>query len=87
MDRVTGAKILIDIEDRFKKIGDPAGMTMREVVNALGYPQYEFMSLDWVLEDKPYLLIWDTGKRFIPLEFSYDLKCIGVHKELKNVGG
>lgn len=66
MRRATDVEPLPDLRERIERLGDPKGMTLEEVVKALGFPQYEFMSVDWILDGKPYLLMWDTGEKLYP---------------------
>lgn len=78
MNKCTGFEAPSDIEDRIARVGSPVGMTVNEIVRALGYPQYELISTERIIKNEPFILIWDTGKRFYPLDFSHDLKCIGI---------
>jgi len=52
---------LPDIEDRIKRLGDPRGKTMREIVSVIGYPQSELMTVSCVVEDEPFVCCWIVG--------------------------
>ncbi len=52
---------LPNIEDRIKRLGDPRGKTMREIVSVIGYPQSELMTVSCVVED--FCLRLDSRRR------------------------
>lgn len=74
-----------DLEERVRRLGDPAGKSMREIVEALGDPQRVSMGVKNVINNEPYMLMWFNKTFFCPFLFDLDYVCIGYEKELYEI--
>ena len=75
---------LPDIEDRIKRLGDPRGKTMREIVSVIGYPQSELMTVSCVVEDEPFVCGWIVGGKPYVLMFDINFRCLGYDELMNN---
>lgn len=74
-----------DLEERARQLGDPAGRSMKEIVDVLGDPQRVSMGVKNVLNDEPYMLMWFNKTFFCPLLFGLDYVCIGYKKDVYEI--
>lgn len=67
-----------DIAERIERLGDPIGKTLKEIIEYLGYPQLELIGAELVVNDEPFMCIWECDGKIYPLRFDHTFHCTEV---------